>query len=523
MVDVLIAIKLRALRRTLHGWTGTAYVLMAVAGLSTALVCVAFMALFPGGITVRVDIAATVFAVWTLGWLFGPVLGASDETLRPENFALLPLRPTALASGLLGASLVGVAPLVTALIMFGLVLVAIPAGIGAVLVAVVAAAGQLALAVLLSRVVFAGLGAALASRRGRDLGVLLGALVGLAYLPIIMLTPHLEPLVVDRTSPLFTAVLHGLPTGWGPGAVAAAAEGRWAVALGLLAALGVLDTLLVVAWSRLLVRRLTTAQPTARSQAAGSRRGALRTVLPDSPLGAVIGKELLLWWRDTRRKALMFSSLLIGILLPVFYTWQNSSLVPLASAGIWIVVFASLQCGNVYGMDGSAVWQTLVAPAAAQVDVRGRQLAWLLIVGPCTLLAVAVLPAVTGTAEWYPWQLAIVAALLGAGSGTFVLASVRAPVPMPTKGGSPFATGPGGTAGKVVNAFAMMGRLLLVVLPPLAVLVAGAITGWSALAWAAVPLGVACGIWAAWRWGGKAAQQVSERGPELLAAVRLPV
>ncbi|MEJ3655643.1 hypothetical protein WEH80_21980 [Actinomycetes bacterium KLBMP 9759] len=523
MVDVLIAMKLRALRRTLRGWMGTAHTIMAVAGLCVALVLVATMALFPGGITVGVDIAALVFAVWTLGWLFGPIMGASDETLRPENFALLPLRPTALASGLLGASLVGVAPLVTAVIMLGLVLVAIPAGIGAALVAVVAAAGQLALAVLLSRVVFAGLGAALASRRGRDLGVLLGAVVGLAYLPIIMLLPYLEPLVVERTSPLFTAVLHGLPTGWGPSAVAAAADGRWAAALGLLVALGVLDALLVVAWSRLLVRRLTTAQPTVRSQAGGSRRGAWRSVLPDSPLGAVIGKELLLWWRDSRRKALLFSSILVGVMLPVFYTWQNSSPAPLASAGLWIVAFASLQCGNVYGMDGSAVWQTLVAPDAANVDVRGRQLAWLLIVGPFALLAVAALPAATGMSDWYPWQLSIVAALLGAGSGTFVLASVRAPVPMPTKGGSPFATGPGGAAGKLVNVFAMMGRQVLAALPPLAVLVAGAITALPALSWAAVPVGAACGIWAARRWGGMAARQVAGRGPELLAAVRLPV
>ena len=36
---------------------------------------------------------SAAFAVWMLGWLFGPVLsGGGDETLRPEYFTLLPSR-----------------------------------------------------------------------------------------------------------------------------------------------------------------------------------------------------------------------------------------------------------------------------------------------------------------------------------------------------------------------------------------------------------------------------------------------
>ena len=51
-------------------------------------------------ITVRTDIAAALFAACTPGWPFGPIMTrGGDQTLRPENAALLPLRPAALACG----------------------------------------------------------------------------------------------------------------------------------------------------------------------------------------------------------------------------------------------------------------------------------------------------------------------------------------------------------------------------------------------------------------------------------------
>ena len=51
-----------------------------------------------------------------LGWIFGPVFaGGGDETLRPEYFALLGLPPRRLATGLLVAAFVGVAPAISLL------------------------------------------------------------------------------------------------------------------------------------------------------------------------------------------------------------------------------------------------------------------------------------------------------------------------------------------------------------------------------------------------------------------------
>ncbi|MDT7622371.1 MAG: type transport system permease protein [Pseudonocardiales bacterium] len=534
MAGVLIRMKLRVLRHSLRGGRGVVFGVGALWGVAAGVFCTILIANHPGGLTVGTDVASVLFAVWTLGWLFGPVLtGGGDETLRPENFALLPIRPALLAGGLLAAALVGVAPLVTLIAFTGLVFAAMAGGLVAVLVAVLAVGLQLALAVLLSRVVIGGLGALLGSRRGKDLGVLLAALVGLAYLPARAAFNALGPVVTGQSAPVFTAALRFLPTGWGPTAVAASADRDWPLALGLLLALAVLDGLLVLAWSRLLERRLTTSQSagaprrSARVGGVGGPGGAgglraRRGLLPASPLGAVIGKELRMWWRDARRRALLFTSIVLGLILPATSWIGSGGPHSLAYSALWIAFFAALQISNLYGFDGSAVWQTLVTPGAARADVRGRQWAWALIVGPAALAAALVLPWVTGTSGAYPWVLALVPALIGGGAGTIVLVSVRAPSAMPTgKQGNPL-TGTGQFGfGLVFTRLAMSLLQVLAVIPPVLVLVLGG-SGVLAVAWLAVGVGVLSGIGAAWWLGRLAYQRLAERGPELLAAVRVP-
>jgi ABC-2 type transport system permease protein len=526
VVGILISMKLRVLRNSLKGAAAFSFFAGLVVGLCAAAYCLVVLVFYPAEVTVRTDIAAALFAAWTLGWLFGPIItGGGDETLRPENFALLPVRPAALAVGLLGAGLAGIAPVVTALAFVGLVAIGASGGAVAAVVGLVAVVLQLVLAVLLSKVLIAVLGTLLGSRRGKDLAVLLAAVAGLAFLPAQYAISYLGPLVVHRASPTLTAVLRGAPSGWGPSAVASAAGGDLLAALGWLAALAVLDGLLVLVWSRLLVRRLT-AGPAAVAprRVVARKRARTRQLLPAGPLGAVIGKELRLWWRDAQRRALLLSSVLIGLVIPVFSLAQGGGLGALWSAPLWIVVFAAMQVGNLYGMDGSGVWQTIVTPGAARADVRGRQWAWLIAVGPVVALAVAVLPAVSGAPQQYPWVLALVPALLGAGAGTVVLASVRCPFPMPAgRNRNPFAAnGSYGFANLGVRLGITVMQLAAAV-PPLVLMVLGATGVLPAAAWVAVPVGVACGATAAWWWGRAAYRRLAERGPELLTAVRVPV
>src|SRR5699024_2994351 len=123
----------------------------------------------------------------------------------------------------------------------------------------------------------------------------------------------------------------------------------------------------------------------------------------------------------------------------------------LAFVSVILVWACGVQTGNMYGFDGSALWHTMVTPNAYRADVRGRQLAWALLVGPVGLVLAAVMPAVAGAGYAYPWVLGLVPALLGAGSGMVVLQSVYVPYPLPDprRNANPFAQNgrPGATRG----------------------------------------------------------------------------
>jgi ABC-2 type transport system permease protein len=171
-----------------------------------------------------VDLLATLFLGWLLGWVMGPVaVRGAGQGLRPEWFALLPLPPRRLAAGLLGASFVGVAPVVTLVAFAALPVTAARFGIPPVLVAVPAMLLQLVVVVLLSRVVMAALTATLSARRGQELGGLLVAVVIALASGGWSLAAIVGQQLAAGPSPALSTALRVLPSGWGPVAVAAAA------------------------------------------------------------------------------------------------------------------------------------------------------------------------------------------------------------------------------------------------------------------------------------------------------------
>jgi ABC-2 type transport system permease protein len=215
-----------------------------------------------------VDLLAALFLGWLLGWAMGPIaVRGAGQGLRPEWFALLPVPPRRLAAGLLAASFVGVAPAITLVAFAALPVAAARLGVLPLLVAVPAAVGELVLVVVLSRVVVAALTASLSSRRGQELGgLLIAAVIALAGL----------------------AVVCGL---------------------------------LLAAWAGLLARTMrrpagraprTPADGRARSGAAAGHPAAWPRLLPATPTGAVVGKELLAWRRDSGRTLLLVMALLIS-------------------------------------------------------------------------------------------------------------------------------------------------------------------------------------------------------------------
>jgi ABC-2 type transport system permease protein len=301
-----------------------------------------------------------------------------------------------------------------------------------------------------------------------------------------------------------------VPSGWGTAAVTSS----WPVVIMALVGLALADVALLALWGVLLVRRTTrvsTVEGPARGRAFSSR----------SPLGAVITKELRTWARDARRRVALMSTLVIALI---------STLGPLLSgegppspfAGVTMVAFGALMAGNLYGMDGSAMWHTLVVPGAAGVDVRGRQTAWLMIVGPLAVVLAVVLPAVSNPGT-YPWVLGLVATTLGGGAGLVVVLSVYAAYPMPDQKASPFAAGGNPGMARVLKQLAIALLLAVGAVPVVVVEVIGELTDLAVVSWLGVPVGIAVGVLLFWWWGGVAGRRLATRGPELLAQVAKPV
>ena len=110
MARTFVRLKLRLLRNGLR--MVQARVLFILGALGAAWIAIiGFSTLAAArGDTAGPDLAVVIFAVATLGWTVFPILGfGNDETLDPQRLATLPLSRRQLVTGVLTASLVGVA------------------------------------------------------------------------------------------------------------------------------------------------------------------------------------------------------------------------------------------------------------------------------------------------------------------------------------------------------------------------------------------------------------------------------
>ncbi|GAA3705304.1 hypothetical protein GCM10022224_083360 [Nonomuraea antimicrobica] len=431
------------------------------------------------------DWPAAAYAVWMLGWIIGPVFsGGGDETLRPEFFSLIGLPARRMAAGLLVSAFVGVAPVISLVALAGLV-VAATTPVNA-LVAVPAMVLQLAVFVLLSKVAVALLGIALRSRAGAvAAGVINGAV--LAFLGQAWVFA-----VAFGQGGQIPEFVRYLPSGWGLLAV----RGEYPA----LAAMAVLIVLLLAAWAALLSRRAGASRPSARGR---------RPMRAATGRGAVVAKELRTWSRDLVRNHQLTFALAYGVFFagaPLVLGWTG--MLPWA-APIFIIMAAAMTA-NVYGTDGTVLWLALMTPGSS--DVRGRQLAWLVTVGPVAVLVAVAFTLVTGG----PWALvlAAVAALLGGAAGLVPLISVYGLVPgtdPQRRTGNPLRTSEDDGA---LTGLAYL-TLALVALTGAPAVAVAALSGW----WG-VLVGLVTGVLCYWGFGLLAQRRLAAQGPELLHLMR---
>lgn len=476
MAGVLIRMKLAVLRHSLRGqrleqlgW-GVAFGIAGVIGMFLL-----------GKDTATLTV---LFGLTAMGWALGPVLfTGEDKTLQPEHFRSLPVSPFKLATGLLAASFAGLPALMTAIAFTALVFVSkSPLAIPAILL-------QLAFVVILSRVITGALRRFVQSPLAAMLSSLVtGAVMAFFITGWVLLDPQRHSFSLEDLSP---GLFRALPSGWAVVAVEAAQNGDWLLASGALAGLAALIVALLAVWAVLLRQRLIT-----RPARSGVRARATATV-PGTPLQSVLRKELLTWRRDYTRASFTYFAFFFSVFVCAYPAMVGIyGLLPFI--GGMFAVTAAGSTANLYGLDGSALWLTLTRPDASRADVRGRQLAWLLLIGPIALLATVVPVALTGQWAQLPLALGITAAAVGAGAGLLVLHSVYRLMPM---------TDPHKRGDDMFD-HEMNWLQFVIVFIGVAACAATALIGW--------PLAILTGAVAYWGLGWLAAQRLRSHGAELL-------
>ncbi|MER5433092.1 transporter [Streptomyces sp. NPDC002588] len=523
LTSTVVRLKLSLLRGGLRqsGGRRAAYVVSAVfALLFAALQLLGLIAL--RGHAHADSLVVLLAMVLGLGWAVMPLFfPGGDETLDPTRLVMLPLRPRPLVWALLAASLVGIGPLFTTLLLVGSV-IAVAHGAVAWVVGVLAVVLGLLVCVALARAVAAANVRLLTSRRGRDLAVLSGLVVAVGVQVVNFGAQRLGSSGLGQLTPV-ADVVRWLPPASAVGAVDSASEGSYGLAAAQLAVGAVGLALLVAVWSRSLTRLMTSPDgSTLRSFEGGARErrsaAGLARLLPGGRTGTVMDRSLRYVWRDPKTKAAWVTSLAIGLIVPVFNAVQGTG-------SIYFACFAAgmlgIQMYNQFGQDTSAFWlvaMTISSTRDAYVELRARAFALLVITLPYATLVTVVTTALLGDWPKLPEVLGLSLALLGAMLTTGAWTSARFPYSIPQEGHKNVVPGQTGLAW--ISIFGGMVSAALLCAPVIAVTIWLNVSAeGAAWTWVLLPLGALYGTAITAAGLRLAAPRVAARLPEILTAV----
>ncbi|MEU1045955.1 transporter [Streptomyces sp. NPDC005897] len=522
LTSVFVRLKLSLLRNGLRqsGGRRAAYVA------SAALVLLFAVLQLIGLIALRgyahVDsLVVLLAAVLALGWAVLPLFfPGGDETLDPTRLVMLPLRPGPLVRALLTSSLVGIGPLFTLCVFAGSV-VAVAHGWAAYAVGVVGAVLALLVCVTLARAVAAANVRLLTSRKGRDLAVLSGLVVAVGAQVVNFGAQRLGSAGLGELDPV-ADVVRWVPPASAVGAMDAASDGSYGIALAQLALTAAALGLLLRVWARHLTRLMTAPDGSTLQSDSGAVRergsAGLARWLPAGRTGTTMERTLRYVWRDPKTKAAWVTSLAIGLIVPVFNAWQGTG-------SVYFACFAAgmlgIQMYNQFGQDTSAFWMvamTISSTRDAYVELRARALALLLITLPYATLVTVLTTAMLDDWRALPEALGLSFALLGAMLATGAWTSARFPYSIPQEGYKNVAPGQVGLAWASIFG-GMIGAALLCA-PVIALTIwLNVSEGAGDMAWVLLPVGAVYGAALTLLGLRLAAPRTADRLPEILTAV----
>jgi len=191
-----------------------------------------------------------------------------------------------------------------------------------------------------------------------------------------------------------------------------------------------------------------------------------------------------------------------------------------AFAGLIVAFMLGLSGCNLYGQDGSAVWQNVVGEDETSVrsDVRGRQWAMILVFLP--RVVVVTIPFLLISQAWWtvPYLLATIPATLGAATGAAVLTSAVGVSP----GVDPRRrVGPNDANGNIaLHVWVVILTSSVVLLPTLGMVIWAANSDSGIIVVVAALVGLVNGIAAAWLLGHVAIEYLRTRMVDVFSRIR---
>ncbi|WP_433795484.1 hypothetical protein [Actinoplanes sp. CA-252034] len=497
---------------------------------------------------------------WVLGWIVLPLmLGGGRGRVRPSHLRLEPVDSLPAAIGLLTASAVGIGPLVSLVALASLPVHAarhgwrgvVIAGLGALLLWL---AGLIGSAFALEAIGHAGgpVGAVLT-------GVFTGTVMG-ALGSVWAVAPWITALL-DGTPPHIVRWLPWFPGSWPLSAVTGSPVRAFWTVTGLLT--------LVVGFALaylLLVRRalvsgttwrprrsptppsIAPAAPTppaatppdpaaptsptatppdpaaptsptatppdpAFSDSGASAGASVGRRLVGGwwgpgPVWAVAGRELRTWRRHPLRVQYLAFAVVYGALLAGLPMIANADLL-VPWAGVFTALWAAAMSAGLVGLDGTALWMPFTTPGGERAEVRGRALAWLLLITPIALALTAAGVLLAPQIDPLP-ALAVLPAVLGAGATVPVWVSLLRVRPVPDPRHPTSADNPT----DIISVLVASAAGLIAAAAPMALIVWGP----GGLRWLAPVIGLAAGaaMWAGGAW--LADDRLATRSAEVLTA-----
>lgn len=518
MVAQLLGLKLRLLANSFRRgpWQVVGLIIAIGYGVAAAsLMVAALVTLRSASVTEAAGVAISAGAIIVLAFILLPLAFGADDALDPRAFSLFGLPTNRLAASLALTSVIGIPALFVAVISVAQVVTWSRSPL-AVILAVIGAIVIIATCLLGSRVTAALASSGLATRRAREISVLIALVVGVSLAPL---------LVIIATSGATTGVTRVLSqvariVGWTPLGAAWAAPADVAAGhpgsgvLKLLIAVAFLVVLAIV-WRVLIAVMLVSPARVSR----GKRLAGLGwfSRMPSTPFGAVAARSMTYWIRDVRYHTILIAlpvapSVFAFVLAVAGVPWNVLALLPIPV----MCLFLSWSVHNDVAFDNSAVWLHVASNTSGWADRFGRIIPPLILGIPLVLIGSPIFSMLYGTTDILPSMIGVSLCILFAGLGLSSVISARFPYASVRPGDSVFAQpqAAGASAGLIQSlAFALA---LVLSVPPAVIAAMGMMHGGS-WPWLSLLVGVGFGLVVlvgGIAWGGAI---FAKRAPELLA------